>query len=128
MKRLTRSRHRQHGMTAVGWLLVATIFGFLLLTFFRVFPMYYDNLKVQSALEGLAEDAEIDFNSKRTVWNALAKRLRIQGVKNLNQNHLYITKTKSGQINIRVKYEVRSNYIANLFIGASFDESIAITR
>lgn len=128
MKRLTRSRHRQKGLTAVGWLLVATIFGFLLLTFFRVFPMYYDNMKVQSALEGLAEDSEIDFNSKRAVWNALAKRLRIQGVKNLNQNHLIVTKTKSGEINLRIRYEVRAPYIANLFIGASFDESIAITR
>lgn len=128
MKRLTRSRHRQKGLSAVGWLLVATIFGFLLLTFFRIFPMYYDNLKVQTALEGLAEDSEIDFNSKRAVWNALSKSLRVQGVKNLNQNHLILTKLKSGEINVRLKYEVRSNYFANVFIGASFDESIAITR
>ena len=128
MKRLTRSRHRQKGLSAVGWLIIAAIFGFLLITFFRVFPMFYDNLKVQTAMEGLVEDDTVDFASKKDVWAALTKRLYVQGVKDIKQNHLILTKTKDGKINIRVKYEVRTDYVGNMFIGASFDESISVTR
>ena len=128
MSRLTKSRHRQKGLSAVGWLGLMAIFGFLVITFFRVFPMYYDNLKVQTALEGLSEDNEIDINSKRAVWESLSKRLRVQGVRNLTQNHLTLTKNKSGQVTVRVTYEVRAPYIANLFIGARFNESVKISR
>lgn len=128
MGRATRSRHHQKGLSAVSWISIVAIFGFLVITFFRVFPMYYDHLKVQTALEGLQEDSSIDFASKREVWNALSKRLHVQGMRTLKQNHVLLTKNKSGQYIVTVKYEVRADYIANLFIGARFHESAVITR
>ena len=73
MVRVTRSRHQQKGMSAAGWLGVLAILGFFVVTFFRVFPMYYDHLKVQTALEGLKEDSSVDLASKRAVWNALVR-------------------------------------------------------
>ena len=128
MQRVTRSRHRQRGLSAVGWLLIAVMFGFLLLTFFRVFPMYYDNLKVQTALDGMAQDKEVDFGSRSAIWNALTKRLLVQGVRDFKQEYLIVSKNSNGMLNLRVKYEVRSPYLANLFIGASFDESVVVNR
>ena len=128
MVRVTRSRHQQKGMSAAGWLGVLAILGFFVVTFFRVFPMYYDHLKVQTALEGLKEDSSVDLASKRAVWNALSKRLHVQGMRNLQQNHVTLTKNKSGQYVVTVKYEVRADYIANLFIGARFNESTVISR
>ena len=128
MQRLTTSKHRQKGLSAVGWLLIAVIFGFLLLTFFRVFPMYYDHFKVQTVLQGMAEDTEIDFGSRSAIWSSLTKRLRVQGVRDFKQEYLVVTKNSDGTLNVGVMYEVRADYFANLFIGASFNDSGIVNR
>jgi len=73
MKRLTNSRHRQQGLSSVGWIAIAGIFGFLLITFFKVFPMYYDSYRVKAALESLSQDTEVDAKSKREIWISLQK-------------------------------------------------------
>ena len=73
MKRLTNSRQRQKGMSSFGWIAVAGIFGFLVITFFKVFPMYYDNFKLKTALEAVQLDTTIDAKSKRAIWDSLKK-------------------------------------------------------
>ena len=60
MKALTRSQRNQGGLSTAGWLGVVAIFGLLVVSFFKVFPFYYDNFKLKSALEALAQDPEID--------------------------------------------------------------------
>ena len=127
MKRLTNLRNRQRGMSSFGWIAVAGIFGFLLITFFKVFPMYYGNFKVKSAMEALQLDTTIDAKSKRALWDSLAKRLYINEVRNIRKEHVTMVR-KDGQTTVTVTYEERDNYIGNLFIGGSFVESIVIDR
>ena len=51
MNKIYRLDKRQRGISTVGWLVVVAIFGLLVVTFFKVFPMYYGNFKLKSALE-----------------------------------------------------------------------------
>ena len=127
MKRLTNLRHRQKGLSSFGWIAVVGIFGLLLITFFKVFPMYYDNFKVQSALESLQQDNSIDPKSKRAIWDGLAKRLFINEVRHITRENVKMVR-KDGKTTITVTYEARDNYIANLYIGGYFVESIVIDR
>ena len=127
MNRFTKSRRRQKGLSAVGWLGVAAIFGFLLITFFKVFPMYYGNFKVKTVLENMQQDTSLDVKSKRAIWNAMAKRLSIQEVRGIKREHVTMER-KDGKTTITVQYETSSNYILNLFIGARFRESVVINR
>ena len=127
MKRLTNLRNRQRGMSSFGWIAVAGIFGFLLITFFKVFPMYYGNFKVKSAMEALQLDTTIDAKSKRALWDSLSKRLYINEVRNIRKEHVTMVR-KDGKTTVTVTYEERDNYIGNLFIGGSFVESIVIDR
>ena len=127
MNRLTNLRNRQRGMSSFGWIAVAGIFGFLLITFFKVFPMYYGNFKVKSAMEALQLDTTIDAKSKRALWDSLSKRLYINEVRNIRKEHVTMVR-KDGKTTVTVTYEERDNYIGNLFIGGSFVESIVIDR
>lgn len=127
MKRLTNSRHRQKGISSVGWIVVAGIFGFLLITFFKVFPMYYDSYKVSSAMDALRLDESVDSKSKREIWQSLQKRLYVNDVKDITRENVTMER-KDGKTTVTVKYEKRDEYVGNLFIGGWFVESIVIER
>jgi hypothetical protein len=127
MKALTRSRRKQGGLSTAGWLGVVAIFGLLVVTFFKVFPFYYDNFKVQAALEALEEDPEIDPKSRRAIWESLQKRLFINDVRSVKRENVTMVR-KDGVTTVTVKYETSDSYIANLFIGARFTEKAVISR
>ena len=127
MKRLTNSRQRQKGMSSVGWIAVAGIFGFLVITFFKVFPMYYENFKLRSALDALRLDESVDAKSKREIWTSLSKRLYINEVRDIQREHVTMER-KDGKTTVTVSYELRDDYVGNLFIGGRFVESVVIDR
>ncbi len=127
MKRLTNSRHRQKGMSSFGWIAVVGIFAFLLITFFKIFPMFYGNYKLQSAMEAVRLDESVDSKSKREIWTSLQKRLYINEVRDIKREHVTMER-KDGKTTVTVSYEVRDAYVGNLFIGGKFVESIVIDR
>jgi len=127
MKRSTNSRHRQKGMSSFGWIAVVGIFAFLLITFFKIFPMYYGNYKLQSAMEAVRLDESVDAKSKREIWTSLQKRLYINEVRDIQREHVSMER-KDGKTTVTVSYELRDNYVGNLFIGGKFVESIVIER
>ncbi len=127
MKRLTNSGQRQKGMSSVGWLLIVAVFAMLIITLFKVFPMYYENFKLNSAMEALQNDSRLDPKSKHAIWDALSKRLYINEVRSIEREHVTMER-KDGKTTVTVSYETRDSYIGNLFIGAQFSDSVVIDR
>jgi len=127
MNRVAKSRHRQRGLSSAGWIIIAGIFGLLVITFFKVFPMYYDNFKVKSILEALQADTSIDPKSKREIWTSIQKRLYVEGVRSINRENVAMNR-KDGKTTITISYEVSDDYVGNLFIGARFVETAVIER
>ena len=127
MKNLIRSKNKQKGLSSIGWIAVIGFFGLLIVSFFKVFPMYYENYKVKSVLESLRQDTNIDPKSKRAIWESLSKRLYVQEARSVRREHVSMAR-KDGKTTVTVAYETRDAYIANLFIGAKFNESVVIDR
>lgn len=127
MNRVTKSCHRQKGLSFVGWIIIVAVFGLLLITFFKVFPMYYDNFKLRAALEALAVDSTIDSKSKREIWDSIQKRLYIEGIKSITRENVAMER-KDGRTTVTITYEAEDDYVGNLFIGARFVESVVIDR
>lgn len=121
------NRRRQKGLSGISWLVVACIFGLLLLTFFRVFPMFYENYQLKSVLTSIQEDPSIDVKSKRAIWDTMQRRFYINAVKTIKREHVKMTR-EDGKTTISVIYERRSPFLANLFIGGNFSETIVIDR
>ena len=127
MMRHTMLGNRQRGLSTVGIIAVVGIFGLFVVTFFKVFPMYYDNFKVNSSLEALQNDSTVDPKSKKAIWESLQKRLYINEVRVVTREHVKMLR-KDGKTTVTVSYETRDEYIGSLFIGASFVNSIVIER
>jgi len=128
MMRHIKLGNRQKGLSTVGIIVVVGIFGLLVITFFKVFPMYYDNFKLNSVLEAVQNDSAVDPKSKRAIWESMQKRLYVNEVRVIQREHVKMTRSKDGKTTITVTYEVRDAFIGNLFIGASFAESVVIDR
>jgi hypothetical protein len=127
MKKQTISGSRQKGVSTIGIIVVMGIFGLLIITFFKLYPMYYDNLKLQTALEALPQDSRVDPKSKRSIWDSLSKRLYVDEVRNITLDHVTMSR-KDGKTTVTVTYETRDDFIGNLFIGGTFSESVVIER
>lgn len=127
MNRFAKPQRSQQGASSAAWLVVFAIFALLVVTFFKVFPFYYDNFKLRTALEALSQDTEIDPKSKRAIWESLQKRLFIDEVRNITRENVSMQR-KDGVTTVTVTYEVRDNYIGSLFIGARFSEQAVINR
>jgi len=120
--------YRQKGFSGPTWLAVFAIFALLVVTFVKLFPMYYDNFKVRNVLESIQEDASLDVKSKRAIWESMKKKLFINEVHTLVLRENVKMSRKDGKTTVTVAYEVRDDYIGNLFIGGEFTESIVIDR
>ncbi len=127
MINISGAGHRQKGLSFVGWMAVVAIFGLLLLSFFKVFPIYNENFTIQAVLSGLAEDEKIDVKSKRAIWDSLAKRLAVNEVYTIKPENVTIQR-KDGKTTITISYRTQRPYIGNLFIGGNFTESVVINR
>ena len=127
MKKHTKLGNRQKGMSTVGIIFVVGIFGFLTVGLFTLFPMYYDNFKLQSSLEALQNDASVDPKSKQAIWGSLKKRLYINEVRSITKNHVKMIR-KDGKTTVTVSYEARDTFVGNMFIGATFEEIVVIDR
>jgi hypothetical protein len=125
--RHTNLGKRQHGLSTVGIIAMVGIFGLLVVMLVKVFPMYYDNFKLNSALEAIENDNELDPKSKKAIWDSLQKRLYINEVRNIKREHVKMER-KNGKTTITVTYEDRDTFIGNLFIGATFEERAVINR
>jgi hypothetical protein len=127
MKNLMRSTNKQKGLSSLGWIVVIDFFALLTISILKVFPMYYDNYKVKTVLELLRQDTDVDAESKRAIWVSLSKRLYAEAIVSVQREHVSMAR-KDGKTNVSIFYETRNSYIANLFIGAKFKESVVIER
>ena len=127
MKRSTNPERRQGGFSTVALITIIAIAAVFIMTLFKLFPMYYGNIKLQSALEAVQQDSRIDPKSKRAIWTSLQKRLYIDSVEWVQREDVTMER-KNGQTTVTVNYETRDDFIGNLYIGASFSESIVIER
>ncbi len=127
MNRISSTGQGEKGLSFVGWMAVVAIFGLLILSFFKVFPIYNEYFTIQSVLEGLVKAEKVDFKSKRAIWESLEKRLAVNEVYSITTENVAIQR-KDGKTTITVSYRTQRPYIGNLFIGGNFSESVVTDR
>ena len=124
---ITGMGRRQRGLSFIGWMAVAGISGLLIVSFFKVFPIYNENLTIKSVLEAVRDDQDIDAKSQSAIWNSIYKRLYINDVYSIKRQHVKIAR-KDGKTTVTITYETKHPYIGDLFIGGNFSESVVIDR
>ena len=119
-------RHKaQHGMTAVGWLIVLGILSFFVLLVLRLAPGYLEFYKVKSVIESLKDEPYIGNKSPAEIRSLLQRRIDVNAIDSVQAKDIKIEQL-NGKTNIGAHYEVRVPVLGNVDAVSKFDESIEV--
>lgn len=118
--------HRsQQGMTAIGWIIVLMLIGFVTLVTLKIFPIYMGGFTVSSAVNSLKSDRTAVGKTPAELKVMLLKRLDINMVSTVKREDIRIERSKNSNT-VMVDYEVRENIFGNLDVVVSFSESAEV--
>jgi len=120
-------RSKQQGMTAISFIIVAAFVGVFAFGILKVMPFYLEQMKITSILEDVKKDLDGTKPTVSKIRSALGKRLDIEMVNGINAQEFTIKKIGVGY-SVQAKYERRDVFIGNLYLLATFDKQVEITR
>ncbi len=117
-----QSMNRQCGMGFLSWMVVIAVLGFGVVVGFRLAPIYLQAYTIDTILEDVAKDSAGKKRSKKQLWDAISKRLDINGVQGIKKENFSFTRD-NGKTTIGIKYEVRTKLVGNIDGLVHFDFS-----
>jgi Domain of unknown function (DUF4845) len=120
------SRHGQAGITALGFLILATLVGVVGLGVIKIVPIYIKNMRMNTILEQIQSELSGQGATPSTIRVALAKRFAVEDI-NMDIDALKITQSKDGYT-LRVNFESREPYIADIYLLVVYDRQVEIRR
>ena len=123
---MTNSRHAQAGITALGFLLLATLVGVVGLGAIKVVPMYIKNMRMDTILNEIQKELNGQGSNPATIRYALAKRFSIEDI-NMDPDKIQVTQSKDGYA-LRITYENRAPYVADIYLVVAYSKQVEIRR
>lgn len=117
------NRHRQSGMTGTGWLVVLALIGFFSMLIIKLAPVYMEHYSVKTVLESLKEEPLITKKSVGEVRKMIQRRLKVNGVYEMDKNAITIKKT-DGITTVDITYQVTKHMAGNVDALISFSDTI----
>lgn len=115
-------RQTQRGMTMWSAAFVIGVAVFFLFLLFKLFPVYMEDLKVRTAIDGLAKEANASAMSKAELVERLSKRFDIDNVTTVKPSQVAIQQQGRGQV-LRLNYEVVVPLAYNVSALLEFDHA-----
>lgn len=121
-----QTRTYQNGMTFWGLLVVAAIFIFFVILFFKLLPPYIEYGKVKTSLESLAKQPDTGAMEKAQIKAAIERRFDIEDVSSIDLNKNLFVEKKPGSMTIRIAYERRVPLAYNVTALIEFDHTAQV--
>jgi hypothetical protein len=124
---------QQRGLSATSWLFLIIIFGLFLTVFFKLFPLYMDNVAVTNALEKLQEDQNITQKMDSQIRHDFLTYLSDSNKKGLSKifnketlKEFFIIRRnqEEGSVEIKLTYERSKSFMFNIFFLVKFQHKI----
>lgn len=120
-------RRRQTGITLIGFLLLAVVFGTVGLAVLKIVPLYIEKMRVGAVLEDLQEELGTGGNSVPAIMNALNSRFYIENLKDLTADEVDIVRQGEG-FTVTINRESRASFLADLYFVVVINEQVEISR
>lgn len=119
------NKHRQHGATFLGMLIIVAILGLGLYAGIRLTPLYMEYLAVVRAMEQIAKQEEASSITPAEIRRSLENRWTIEDVKSLAVKDITITKLGDG-FEMNAAYRAEAPFIGNVSLVIDFDKTVQI--
>jgi hypothetical protein len=120
------ARQREAGITVIGFLLLAVIFGLIGFAIIKIVPLYMERMRVQTVLEDIKEELSGGNNTATSIRQALDARFYVENLK-VPREEIAITRSGDGWL-IQITREARAPFIADLSFVVDIDEQIELGR
>ena len=121
-------RKRQQGMTAIGFIILLVIFGFIGYGVIQMVPVYLENMKVVQVLNQVKVDLDGQNASLMDIRKSLEKRVDIEDLRDINwRTDFVISRSKNGYY-VSTEYDRIRPFVANVFLLAEFEHEVEIIR
>lgn len=123
---MLKSKSKQKGMSFWGLLMVAALFIFFVVLFFKLLPPYMEYGKVKTSLENMARQPDTKDMEKTQVKAALERRFNIEDVDNIDLNKTLSVEKKPGSMTIRIAYDRKVPLAYNITALIEFDHTVQV--
>jgi predicted lipid carrier protein YhbT len=121
------TRHRQAGITAIGFIVLALVFGLIGLAALKVVPLYLSKMTVARVLKDLERDGRTSAGqTAQGILTELESRLTVESV-DVPRENVKITQANDG-FQVRIQQEARAQFIGDLWFVVVVDEQAEIQR
>ena len=124
--RMTSTRRAQAGITALGFLCLAMLVGVVGLGAVKVTPMYIKHMRMNTILNDVERDLGGQGPTPAAIRNELLKRFSVEDI-NMDADAIKIAQSKNGYT-LRVAFEERATYIADIYLLVAYDKQVEIHR
>ena len=116
----------QTGITAIGFLLLASLVGIVGFAVIKVTPLYMQSLRVEAVLADVQEELDGTNPTPTRVRQGLVKRLNIEGLR-IPMDKISIKKGGSGYV-VRINYDNKTHFLADIWLLVVVNKQVEITR
>ena len=130
-QRSQRKQIRQRGASFVGWMIIAAVSVFALVTVAKIAPVYMEFSTVKSMVDDIAADEGLSTTkNKRQLRAQIDKYMNINGLYTVQPDYFSLVKLPD-QKNARalqVEYEVRKHWLANIDFTMNFHHAAVLKK
>ena len=116
----------QAGITALGFLMLATIFGLVGFGGIKLAPLYMQKMRIGTVLEDVKAEVDGTNVNTGTLRRTIVQRLYIEGIR-VGPDDVVITPTNNGYT-VGLKYNNQTGFIGDISFLVAIDEQIEIRR
>jgi hypothetical protein len=120
------TRHSQAGVTALGLLVLALLVGVVGFAILKVTPMYIKNMRLTTIMNDVERELSGQAATPQSIRNELVRRFSVEDIR-LGNDQMKITQSKNGY-SLRIQYEGRAAYLADIYLVVAYDKQVEITR
>ncbi len=126
-KNRTGSRKKQAGMTGAAVMLILLMVGFFVFIGLKLFPVYMESFKVNSALDSLKSQPDLGKKPVAEIVRSLMKKLEVDDVESVTKKEISIEKSQTG-VTVYVDYDVVQPLFSNISLLVVFEKQVEIPR
>lgn len=123
----TGLKRRQAGITLIGFLLLAAVFGIVIFAGMKVFPLYLERARIGTVLTDLQGELATGGNSPQQIKIALDSRFYVENLKPLQRDEYTIERQGDGFL-VSVARESRASFLSDLYFVIAINEQVEIAR
>jgi hypothetical protein len=122
-----RSRSRQAGITALGFLILAIFVGLFAFAAIRLTPVYLNYMKVAGVLDGVYKEFDSQNPSRSAIVTSIRRRFDVESVGVISARDIKVV-NQGGGFQVQAVYDHTAPFIANVSFTVHFDKKVLVRR